>query len=296
MKKLKLNFKPLIKKFEMFTKKNTISELSGSYLSLLKGKGMDFEGYRVYSESDDARDIDWKASLRSPNMLVRILTEERNVKVFFLFDVSDSMLCSSIDKLKCEYAAEIIASLSFAILRAGDSVGLAMFSDKVVKNLPPKNGSKHYYDIISTLSSPNLYGGKFNLSNVLKFLNSCLQRNSVVIIISDFIGLDDSWKRHLKIASKKFNFLLTLIIRDPIDNKFPNDPGQVVLEDPFLQNKMLIDPARVSKSYESKSKDIKEKVRLELSKVRCATLELITDKPFEKPLINFLIKSKEKWR
>ena len=93
---------------EIFTKMNTLSELSGGYISLLKGKGFEFEGYRAYTLEDDSRDIDWKASLRAQELLVRILVEERNVKVFFLFDVSNSMCFSSVDKLKCEYGAEII--------------------------------------------------------------------------------------------------------------------------------------------------------------------------------------------
>ena len=67
------------------------------------------------------------------------MKEERNIKVFFLFDVSDSMLFASVDKLKCEYGAEVIASLFSAILWAGDSTGLFMFSDEIVKVLPAES-------------------------------------------------------------------------------------------------------------------------------------------------------------
>ena len=65
----------------------------------------------------------------------RELVEERNLNVFFLIDVSSSMVYGSIDKLKIEYVAELAAALSYVVLNAGDSVGFALFNDKIVKNI-----------------------------------------------------------------------------------------------------------------------------------------------------------------
>ncbi|GAF89797.1 unnamed protein product, partial [marine sediment metagenome] len=272
---------------EIFTKRDTMSELAGSYQSFFIGKGLDFEGYRKYSLHDDSKEIDWKASLRSKDLLLKIMREERDLKVFFLLDVSDSMLFASVDKLKCEYAAELVASLCFAISRAGDSVGLIMFSDDIVNILPAKSGIGHYYDIIKSLSNPKLYGGKFNFANVLKFLNSALPRNSIVIAVSDFIGLDNSWIPHFKISTKKFDFLLVIMVRDPLDNSLPKDAGQAVIEDPFSQNKLIVDPDLIEGAYENNSRKIKEKIKKEFSKARCETVELLTNKPFEKPILKF---------
>lgn len=295
MKELKLNLKPMIKKLEVFARKKTTSELSGSYISFFKGKGLDFEGYRKYSLEDDSRNIDWKASLRSQDLLIKIMEEERNVRVFFLFDVSDSMLFASVDKLKCEYGAEMIASLCFAILRVGDSVGLAMFSDRIVKVLPPESGLKHYYEIIQSLSNPQFYGGKLDFSRALKFINSYLARNSIVIVVSDFIGVGKNWMPHFKIATKKFDFVLNIMIRDPLDNKFPLDTGQAVLQDPYSSSRMLVDPDLVRKEYDESARRIKERIKSEFSRLRCDVLELVTDKPFEKLIVGFFVRSKKKW-
>ena len=296
MKKLKLDLKPMVKKFEIFTKKNTISELSGDYTSLFKGKGLDFAGYRDYTHMDDAGKIDWKASLRSNKLLIKEMEEERNSQVFFLFDVSNSMLFASTNKLKCEYAAEIVASLSFAILRAGDSVGLAMFSDSINKILPLSMGPQHYYKIIKEVSNPANYGGNFDFGKTLKFLNTYLPKNSIVVVISDFIGLTDSWKTHFKVSSKKFDFLLLLMIRDPVDNVLPEDTGQITLEDPFSRSKLLIDPNMMYKTYNLRSKEIKDKIKKEFLMAGCDTLELITNKPFEKEISNFFVRARRKWR
>lgn len=296
MKKLKLNLKPMINKLEVFTRRESISELTGSYASLFLGRGLDFQGYKKYSLHDDSKDIDWKASLRSKDLLMRIMKEERNLKVFFVFDVSDSMLFASVDKLKCEYGAEVIASLCFAILMAGDSVGLIMFSDRIVKVLPAGLGIPHYYTIIKSLSNPSVYGGKYDFTKALKFVNGYVPRNSIVIVVSDFIGLDNSWIPHFKIGTKKFDFLLVIMIRDPLDNSFPRDTGQLVVQDPFSENKIIIDPYLIGGKYEESSRKIKENIKKEMSKAKCATVELITNKPFDKPLLKFFISSKTKWR
>jgi uncharacterized protein (DUF58 family) len=296
MKELKLNLKPMVKKFEIFTKKNSISELSGNYTSLFKGKGLDFSGYRNYTHIDDASEIDWKASMRAGETLIKVMEEERNSKIFFLFDVSNSMLFASHAKLKCEYAAEIVASLSFTILRAGDSVGMVMFSDKINKIMPLSMGPQHYYNVIKELSNPVNYGGNFDLGKTLKYVNEYLERNSVVILVSDFIGLDGSWRSHFKIASKKFDFLFLIMVRDPVDNRLPDDTGQITLEDPFSETKLLVDPIMLGSSYNSRSNEIKNKAKAEFKKAGVDILELETDKDFEKDIARFFVRSRRKWR
>jgi uncharacterized protein (DUF58 family) len=296
MKELKLNLKPMVKKFEIFTKKNTISELSGNYTSLFKGKGLDFAGYRQYTHIDDASDIDWKASIRSGQTLIKVMEEERNSKIFFLFDVSNSMLFASHNKLKCEYAAEIVASLSFTILRAGDSVGMAMFSDEINKIMPLSMGPGHYYNMIKELSNPVNYGGNFDLGKTLKFVNEYVERNSVLILVSDFIGLNSEWKSHFKIAAKKFDFLFLIMVRDPVDNKLPDDTGQITLEDPFSETKLLVDPQMLSASYNSRSSELKNKAKAEFKKAGVDILELETDKSYEKEIANFFVRGRKKWR
>lgn len=296
MKKLKLNLKPTIKKFEISTKKNTISELSGKYLSLFKGKGLEFAGYRTYIDTDDANEIDWKASLRAGETMVKVMEEERSIRIYFLYDVSNSMLFASTQKLKCEYGAEVIASLCFEILKAGDNAELIMFSDRINHIVPLRSGTTQYFRIIKELSDPLNYGGNFDFAKILKYVDSYIPTNSIIIFVSDFIGLDDTWKTYFRIAAKRFDLMFAIMIRDPVDNDLPEDTGQVALEDPFSKTKILVDPNGLYLSYASKSKEIKGNVKEELLKYGCDTLELMTNKPFDKEISKFFARSMKKWR
>ena len=286
MKEIKLELRPLIKRLEIFTKRGAMGQFTGEYKSMFKGRGLEFEEYRPYdSGHDDASHIDWKASLRAGETLVKVLVEERNINVFFLFDVSNSMLSSSTPKLKCEYAAELIASLSFAVLRAQDSIGIAMFSDDIVYTLPPSIGAKQYFLITKALTNPQFYGGGFDLEKALRYVIGYLKRDSLLFIISDFLGLHGNWKKFLEVVAGKYD-VLGFMIRDPIDNEMPHNVGQVVVSDPFSHQDLLLDPDIVRDSYAFETKRQREFIKSAFTGMDLDIVELVTDKEFVTPMMS----------
>ncbi|MEM2121314.1 MAG: DUF58 domain-containing protein [Candidatus Woesearchaeota archaeon] len=291
-----VNLKPLLKKLEVFSKKDISGGgFTGGYTSVFKGRGLEFEGYREYTPADDASLIDWKASLRSNELLIKEFAEERNVNVVFALDVSSSMSYASVKKLKNEYAIELIASLAFSILRAGDSIGLLMFSDKIKHYLKPALGHKQYYVIIKSLLNPKLYEGGFDLSTALSFLITNLKKGSIVILVSDFIGLKPDWQKILDVAVKKFD-IIGIMIRDPVDNELPTKVGPVVISDPFSDDELLVDPDYIKQKYDTYTKNQRALVREEFLKRRCGFIELTTNKPFEDEIIKFFKQRVKQWR
>jgi len=247
-KELKLDLSKGIKRLKILTNQIVNTGFVGGYKSVFKGHGLEFEDYRAYTSNDDASLIDWKASVRSQQLFIREFVEERNLNVFFLIDVSSSMIYSSIDKLKMEYVGELAASLSFVVLNAGDSIGFALFSDKIVKKVPPTIGFVQYHNLVSTLVDPNHYGGKYDLSEALKFTLTFLKEASVVILISDFIGLKKDWEKYIRMVSSKFD-LIGVMIRDPRDKVLPEYNAQVILEDPFSNKQILVRPEDIGEDY-----------------------------------------------
>ena len=155
-----IDLTPRIRRLEIFTRRIMRTKFISGYLSAFKGKGLEFEDYREYTTNDDARLIDWKASVRSNKLLVKEFVEERNLNVFFLIDVSSSMVFGSTRKLKNEYTAELAASMCYAILMAGDSVGFALFADRIVDKVKPDIGMKQFFTFSRALVNPKSYGGR----------------------------------------------------------------------------------------------------------------------------------------
>mgnify|MGYP001608793071 CR=1 FL=1 len=288
-KELKLDLLEGIKRLRILTSQIVNTRFVGGYKSVFKGRGLEFGGYRQYTPDDDASTIDWKASVRSNKLLVREFVEERNLNVYFLIDVSSSMAYSSIDKLKIEYAGEIAAALSYVVLNAGDSIGFALFNEKIVKNISPTIGFMQHHNLVSTLVDPNYYGGKYNLNEALKFTLAFLKEASIVIIISDFIGLKNNWERYIKMVSKKFD-LIGIMVRDPRDRTLPDYNAQVILEDPFSTRQILVRPRSIEDAYKKYVSSQEKKIKNEFLRAGADFLELTTDKSFVEPLTSLFIK------
>lgn len=295
MKEINIELKQHLKRLKLFPKGGiALGGITGQYVSVFKGKGMEFTGYRKYDKTDDAGYIDWKASLRANEILVRELVEERNIEVVFAFDVSSSMSFASTEKLKNEYAAELIAILSYAITQSGDAAGLVMFTDKIAKIIPPSIGSKQYFIITKALSNPKLYDGNIDYIKAFQFLLKFAKKNATLIIVSDFIGLKGNWDRYLGMLAQKCD-VIGIMVRDLHDNTLP-EVGQIAISDPYSEQEMVIDTKKVKKLFEQEAKNQLEHVRTTFKKLKIDFIELSTVQPFAKPIMSFFQTRKEKWR
>lgn len=291
----KVDLVPALRRLEILSKGLTNSKMIGAYKSVFKGKGLEFTGYREYTTEDDADLIDWKASARTNDLLIKEYAEERDVDVFFLVDSSKSMLFGSTQKLKAEYVIEMTASLAHAILEAGDSVGLTLYSDKEKQDVLPSRGKTQFYTLSKMLLNTENYDGVFDLSNAAKFIFNYLKKSAVVIIISDFISWKDNWEESLKLLSQKFD-VICIMVRDPRDRKMPSDVGQVVIEDPDTGKNLLIEPELIKESYEHEVREQERRIRNSLSKTNIDFIDISTDQPFTKPIMNLFLRRASKWK
>ena len=127
-----------VRQIEIRTKNIVNDFFGGDYHSNFKGRGMTFSEVREYVPGDDVRSIDWNVTARTGKPHIKIFEEERELSVLILIDVSSSGVFGSKKDLKIDLGVEIAAMLSFSAIKNNDKVGLALFSDKVEKYIPPK--------------------------------------------------------------------------------------------------------------------------------------------------------------
>ena len=125
--------------------------LAGEYVSVFKGRGMEFEEVREYQPGDEVRTIDWNVTARMGHPYVKRFVEERELSVMLLVDASSSGDFGTAGKLKNDVAAEICAVLAFSAIKNNDKVGLIIFSDTIEKFVPPKKGKAHVLRVIREL-------------------------------------------------------------------------------------------------------------------------------------------------
>jgi len=289
--KLNLDFDDKLRPIEITTRQNLLSEIfEGKWVTRYKGQGMEFSEYRNYIYGDDANNIDWRASLRSNNLLVRQFEQDRGVNALFVFDVSDNMLFSSRNdgKMKVEYAAELIVGMARPILNSGNAVGLMMFNNNIVKKVDPNIGLAVEHQIKNLLANPENYGGEFNFGKMMKVLLNLKQRRLVIIIISDFIGLKKGWHKYIEILNEKYD-IIGIMVKDHRDRYLP-ERGQVVVQDPSTDKRIYVDAAKYGKLYHETI--LKEEINIaRLFKVmKCDLLRLETTEDAFSKLVKFFRK------
>ena len=120
-----------IRRIELRTRRLVNSIFAGQYHSVFKGRGMNFEEVREYAPGDEIRSIDWNVTARMNVPYIKKFTEERELTVMLLVDVSASGLFGSIDLSKRELAAEVASILAFSAINNNDKVGLLLFTNEV---------------------------------------------------------------------------------------------------------------------------------------------------------------------
>ena len=291
-----LEIPKIVRQLKLYGKRMATSLLIGHYKSLFRGHGVEFDGYREYTTGDDASLIDWKASLRSRSLLVKTYVEERRRGILFLIDAGDSMALGSTALLKHEYVANLVATISYAVIETGDAVSAIFFSDGPRKVVPPGTGQRQFHVLAQALVSPESYGGQLDLGTALHFLLANIRsRSTLVFVISDFLGLHgERWKQELKWVAAKAD-TICLMIRDPRDRTLPDEPLKVYLQDPHSDRKLLVDTGLLAAHYTQYVQQQEQQLKAAITGSYADLLPLRTEEPFILPLIRFFETRHRQW-
>ncbi len=176
--------------------------LAGEYSSIFKGVGMEFDKVREYQEGDDVRAIDWNVTARMNNPYVKVYSEERELTLMLMIDVSASLGFGTTGRFKNELAAELGAILAFLATKNNDKVGLIIFSDHVEQYIPPQKGRAHIWRLIRTVLTHESQGqGGTKISSTLDYFIKVCRRKSMCFLLSDFRA--DNFEKSLKMANKR---------------------------------------------------------------------------------------------
>lgn len=216
-----------IRRIELRTRRLVNSMFAGQYHSVFKGRGMNFEEVREYAPGDEIRSIDWNVTARMNAPYIKKYTEERELTVMLLVDVSASGIFGSVELSKRELAAEVASILAFSAINNNDKVGLILFTDRIELFIPPKKGRLHTLRLIREMLYFEPEGRSTDLAGALDYLNLVVSRRSVVFMISDFLAPD--FTKALTLTSKRHD-LVAMPVIDKGESELPN-VGIVTLED-----------------------------------------------------------------
>jgi len=259
--------------------------LAGEYVSVFKGRGMEFDEVREYQAGDDIRTIDWNVTARLGHPYIKRYTEERELTIMFLVDLSFSGEFGSMKQFKNEIATEICAVLAFSAVRNNDKVGLILFTDKIEKFVPPKKGKTHVLRVIREVLYFKPENKGTDISIALEYLLKVTKRKTVCFLLSDFIT--EGFERALRIANKRHD-MVAVSITDPRELEIPN-VGFVELEDAETGEITLIDTAdrkMMERFNRFNVKNMEERAKL-FRGMGVDLVDVRTDSSYVEPIMKF---------
>jgi uncharacterized protein (DUF58 family) len=99
-----------------------LRELDGRAAVRVRGAGTEFDSLREYVRGDDVRSIDWRASARNRNVVVRTWQPERDRRVVLVLDTSRTSAARVDDVPRLDSAMDAALLLAALAARAGDRI------------------------------------------------------------------------------------------------------------------------------------------------------------------------------
>jgi uncharacterized protein (DUF58 family) len=273
-----------VRKIEIKTRGLSSNIFAGQYHSAFKGRGMAFSEVREYQYGDDVRDIDWNVTARFHRPYVKVFEEERELTVMLMIDVSGSLDFGTQHQMKRDMVTEIAATIAFSAIQNNDKIGVAFFSDRIEKYIPPKKGRKHILYIIREMLDFHPVSKRTDVKQALEFLTSVSKRRCTAFVLSDFYDRQD-FLQPLQIANRKHD-VVALQVYDQRARELP-DVGLMRVVDAETGYEQYIDTSskRLRQAHEKYWRQRQEVLRETMNKSNVDLVSIATNEDYVKALL-----------
>ena len=282
-----------VRQIEVRTNRLVTDSLAGNYHSVFKGRGMNFDEVREYVAGDEIRTIDWNVTARTGTPHVKKFTEERELTIMLMIDISASNGFGSGQRSKREMMAELGSVLAFSAVRNNDKVGLVLFTDFIELYIPPAKGRSHILRVIRDILYFEPQGRKTDLTVPLEFVSKVAKRKAVIFLISDFFFSGDQDEQLSRLQPKlrvcnRHHDLIGVVISDPREHQLP-DCGRITIEDAETGHQVELNTSdpEIRRGWSELAEQWSKKLHRTLGTVGIDSLDLSTDRSYLTPLLSF---------
>ena len=150
-----------------------------------RAEGREFERLREYVRGDDTRRIDWKATARRGELIVREYEAERSQNVVLALDAGRLMTERIAGRERLDHALAAALVLADAAATRGDAVGVLLFADHVQAFLPPARNP--LTQIAATLAQVEARMVEPDYPAAFHYLGRKLRRRSLIVLFTDVV-------------------------------------------------------------------------------------------------------------
>ncbi len=200
--------------FSLNTSKKTSNILEGDFRSIYRGRSMEFDELGEYTQGDNVRDIDWKASSKADTILVRRYTAERKHNILFVCDRGVKMLAdTSGGEPKSRLAVLCLGTAAYLCDRAGADYSCLRASESGYELDLFRSGTNHLENIIMRYSAEIGQESGTSVLSLLEHAASDIKKRQIIVLITDIEGIRQMTQQLISEVNIK-NDLLVMNIDD----------------------------------------------------------------------------------
>lgn len=175
---------PFHAKRHLPSKLRRLRELDGNTTVQMRGAGTEFDSLRDYVRGDDVRSIDWRATARRRDTVVRTWRPERDRRVVLLLDTSRTSAARIADEPRLDTGIE--AALLLAMLASGgaDRVDFLAFDRRIRARVRSWGKGNLLHRLVSAIAPLDAELIEADFSLVPGAVQSVSTRRSLVVLIT----------------------------------------------------------------------------------------------------------------
>ena len=221
--------------------------LTGNYGSVFKGRSLDFDDLREYSYGDDVKDIDWKATARSRNVMIRRYIAVRKHNILIVADNGNSMATlAPSGETKAEVATFCAGVMSYVAQHHGDLVGMVYGNNERTTRYAMKEDTAYLENSLNHyVNSIRLDGPESNINSLLTYVAKGYRERLFIVVITDPDSAETIDSEVIRKLNARHEQMYIMIDDSPMTNQLLHDKdvrdieGKVRLPKYYRKNKKL---------------------------------------------------------
>ncbi|GAA4265032.1 DUF58 domain-containing protein [Frondihabitans peucedani] len=187
-------------KMSIFAHRRTLDLLEGGYASVHRGRSHDFDDLRAYVPGDEVKDIDWKATARQGEPLVKRYIAARRHNLVLLVDTGRNMAATAESgESKKDVAIMAAGALASIATQHGDQVSLVVGDEGGTRRLPPGQRDEHLERLLRVVDERiGLDAPRSDVTGLLETVARHLTIRSLLLVVTDDVRLTDEHMRLLR--------------------------------------------------------------------------------------------------
>ena len=193
-----------------------LRELDGRAAVRVRGQGTEFDSLREYVRGDDVRSIDWRASARNRNVVVRTWQPERDRRVVLVLDTSRTSAARVGDVPRLDSSMDAALLLAALAERAGDRIDFVAGDRRVRAQVRSGGRGGLLPQIMSTMADLEPALVEADWSQLAATVTSLSRQRSLVVLLT---ALDPAAVEHSLLPTlavlTRMHRVVVAAVRDP---------------------------------------------------------------------------------